>query len=83
MIKNVGPDLQFSGRRSLWYRLWREVSGQNLTEYALILALLALAAVAWVPKLGCELGCVYKQASISIEKARGNIPPGQQKKCGC
>lgn len=61
--------------------LWREVRGQNLTEYALIVALLALACVSASQKLGCNIACAFEEAAISIEKARGKIPPGQQKKC--
>jgi len=67
-------------RRAL-FRLWREVRGQNLTEYALLVAVLALALVSASQTLGCTVGCVFEQAADSIEKARGKIPPGQQKKC--
>ncbi len=63
------------------YRLWRETRGQNLTEYALLVAMVALSLVSASQKLGCTVGCMLEEASISIDKARGHIPPGQQKKC--
>ncbi len=67
-------------RRALC-QLWREVRGQNLTEYALLVAVLALALVSASQTLGCTVPCMFEEAAISIQKARGHIPPGQQKKC--
>ncbi len=67
-------------RRAL-FRLWREVRGQDLTEYALLVMLLALGLVSASQTLGCTVSCMFEQAGISIEKARDKIPPGQEKKC--
>jgi Flp pilus assembly pilin Flp len=63
------------------FQLWREVHGQDLTEYALLVAVLALALVTAYQTLGCTVSCMFEEAAISIQKARGHIPPGQQKKC--
>ena len=63
------------------FKLWREVRGQNLTEYALLVAVLALALVSASQTLGCTVSCMFEEAANSIQKARGHIPPGQQKKC--
>ncbi len=62
-------------------RLWKEIGGQDLTEYALLLVLLSLLAVVGLGRLGCEIGCVFDVTAQSIEKLRGNLPPGQQIKC--
>ena len=61
--------------------LWRDIRGQDLTEYALLLVLLSLGAVSTMPKLACEVACVFELTADAIEKARQRIPPGQQMKC--
>jgi Flp pilus assembly pilin Flp len=62
-------------------RLLREMHGQDVAEYALLLLMVSLASVAAIPKLACAVGCVYEEAAITIEKGRDGIPPGQEKKC--
>ena len=58
-------------------KLWKDTRGQDLVEYALLLVLLRTAAVATTDRFACELSCVFDGTAQSIEKMRGNIPPGQ------
>lgn len=62
-------------------RLRREKLGQNLAEYALLLAMLSLGSIAVVPKLACNIICVFEGASDMLDRARSKIPPGQYRKC--
>jgi pilus assembly protein Flp/PilA len=47
-------------------RLWREEEGQDLTEYGLVLILVALAAVATMKKLASGISTVFTNASASV-----------------
>ncbi len=69
-------------RATTWLRRGlRSESAGELVEYALVTALIALAAVAAVSSLGCEVRCVYENLATGLEKGRDNIPPGQMQKC--
>jgi pilus assembly protein Flp/PilA len=52
--------------KSLFYRLWKEEEGQDLTEYALLLVLIALAAVASMKTLASNISGVFSNASASL-----------------
>jgi Flp pilus assembly pilin Flp len=56
-------------RRSL-RRLLRETCGQDLTEFAMILAALALVAIAMVSPFAGQLSKVFNQAAECHAKAR-------------
>jgi len=47
-------------------RLWKEEKGQDLTEYALLLVLIALAAVAAMQTLASQISGVFSTASDSL-----------------
>ncbi|HZT71785.1 MAG TPA: Flp family type IVb pilin [Terriglobia bacterium] len=47
-------------------RLWREEEGQDLTEYALLLVLIALAAVAVMGTLGSTISNAFNTASSTL-----------------
>jgi pilus assembly protein Flp/PilA len=47
-------------------RLWREEEGQDLTEYALLLVLIALAATASMGTLATAITAVFTNASTSL-----------------
>lgn len=47
-------------------RLWREEEGQDLTEYGLLLVLVALAAIAGVNGLASALSNVFSNAASSL-----------------
>lgn len=52
--------------KKLLARLWREEEGQDLTEYALLLVLLSLAAVAFLSPLADAVNSVFNNASSSL-----------------
>ena len=50
----------------LLIRLWTEESGQDLTEYALLVVLLALAAIAAMNSLGSAINNVFSSAASNL-----------------
>jgi Flp pilus assembly pilin Flp len=48
-------------------RLFREDSGQNLTEYALLLVLIVLAVAAVLPVFSNSLASVYQDKAEEVE----------------
>jgi pilus assembly protein Flp/PilA len=52
--------------KALWQRLWHEEQGQDLTEYALLLVLIALAAVAGMGRLATEINSVFSTAAANL-----------------
>ena len=52
--------------KSLIVRLWKEERGQDLTEYGLLLVLLAMAAVASMQTLASAVSTVFGSASTSL-----------------
>lgn len=47
-------------------RLWQEEDGQDLTEYALLLVLLALAAVGTMSTLATAINGVFVNATANL-----------------
>ena len=52
--------------KNLLVRLWKEQEGQDLTEYALLLVLLSLAAVASLSGLATAINSVFAQAATNL-----------------
>jgi pilus assembly protein Flp/PilA len=52
--------------KSLLIRLWKEEEGQDLTEYALLLALLALVAMTAVTNLGKTVNTIFTNANTNL-----------------
>jgi len=52
--------------RNLLDRLWKEEEGQDLTEYGLLLVMIALAAIAMMQQLGSAINAVFSTASASM-----------------
>jgi pilus assembly protein Flp/PilA len=50
----------------LMLRLWRDEAGQDLTEYALLLVLIALAAIASVKGIAGSIENVFNNASSNL-----------------
>jgi len=50
-------------------RLWKEEEGQDLTEYALLLVLIALAAITVMSSLGSAINTVFVSASSTLNSA--------------
>jgi pilus assembly protein Flp/PilA len=57
--------------KDLLARLWAEENGQDLTEYALLLALLALGAIATVRTLATTVNNVFENSASNIATAAG------------
>lgn len=55
-------------------RLWREEEGQDLTEYALLLVLLTLAAVAFLGDLATAINNVFSNAADNLTTAAPAAP---------
>ena len=55
--------------KSFLIRLWRDEEGQDLTEYALLLVLLALAAVATMGTLAGVIRNVFSNAASNLSGA--------------
>jgi len=54
---------------NLLKRLWEDEEGQDLTEYGLLLVLIALAAVAAMSKLGLAISNTFANASGNLTGA--------------
>ncbi|HKZ53120.1 MAG TPA: hypothetical protein VJ085_07555 [Candidatus Acidoferrales bacterium] len=52
--------------KNLMLRLWREEEGQDLTEYALLLVLIALAVAAVLPAFAAALMNVFNNATANL-----------------
>ncbi len=52
--------------KDLMLRLWRDEDGQDLTEYALLLVLIALAVAAVLPPFATALINVYNNATANL-----------------
>jgi Flp pilus assembly pilin Flp len=52
--------------RALLRRLWFEEEGQDLTEYALLLVLLVLAAVTSLTALATAINTVFQSVSTNL-----------------
>ena len=48
-------------------RLWKEEEGQDLIEYALLVALIALAAAAGFPPLAGAIKTVFQNAQTQLQ----------------
>jgi pilus assembly protein Flp/PilA len=57
------------GMKTLFGRLWEEQDGQDLTEYALLLALVALGAIAAMGSLGSAINNAFGRATNSVTNA--------------
>lgn len=52
--------------KDLFLRLWKDESGQDLTEYALLLVLIALAAITAMSTLANAITKVYNTAANNL-----------------
>ena len=50
-------------------RLWKEEEGQDLTEYALLLVLIALAAIVVMSNLGSAINVVFSSGASALTSA--------------
>jgi len=52
--------------RNMVQRLWREETGQDLTEYGLLMVLVALACIAAMQNLASGISTLFSNASSSL-----------------
>jgi pilus assembly protein Flp/PilA len=52
--------------KTLLTRLWKEEEGQDLTEYALLLVLIALASMAALGPLATAINTVFTKAASNL-----------------
>ena len=52
--------------KQLAVRLWREEAGQDLTEYALLMVLIALASIVAMNSLAGAISNVYSNAASNL-----------------
>jgi pilus assembly protein Flp/PilA len=52
--------------KNLMIRLWKEEEGQDLTEYALLLVLLSLAATASLGTVSTAINKVFSNAATNL-----------------
>ena len=52
--------------KQLLVRLWKDESGQDLTEYALLLVLIALAAITSMKALASTINNVFSNAAANL-----------------
>jgi Flp pilus assembly pilin Flp len=55
--------------RAFLSRVWREEAGQDLTEYALLMVLIALASIAAMNSLATAISNVYGNAAANLSSA--------------
>jgi pilus assembly protein Flp/PilA len=57
--------------KNLLQLLWQEQTGQDLTEYALLLALLALGAITTMKTIASTINGMFANAASNIGNATG------------
>ena len=55
--------------RNLFKRLWKEEEGQDLTEYGLLIVLIALGAIVAMNTLASAISNTFKQAAANLNTA--------------
>jgi len=58
--------------RTIWrLRLWSEVRGQDMVEYALLAGFVAVAAGAVIPDVSQAMSSIYSRVSSRLVEANG------------
>jgi len=63
MTRSIGKFFQ--------HEFWRDEEGQDLVEYALLIALVAIAAIAFIPGLTNAIGGVFGRIADTLSAAAG------------
>jgi len=61
--------LERNHMNNLLLKLWREEEGQDLTEYALLVVLISLVAIATMTTLGKAISNVFSNAAVNLTTA--------------
>ncbi len=75
MGNQEGPMRAFSYLQSLALRLRKDKSGAVATEYAFLIAFIAIVAAIGMVLLGDNLSLFFNDIGQAMENAGGNIPP--------
>ena len=51
--------------------LWQDTQGQDLVEYALMVGLVAVAAVAVVPQMATQVNTIFNKVTSTLTSASG------------
>jgi Flp pilus assembly pilin Flp len=54
---------------SFWNAFWHEEDGQDLVEYALILAFIGLAAIAMITSVGNQVNTIWTNVNTQLKTA--------------
>jgi Flp pilus assembly pilin Flp len=71
-LRGAGPPLHGNRRtgeqsmKNLFIRIWRETEGQDLVEYALIVAAIALALIVAVKGIATALSSMYDSIAAAL-----------------
>ncbi len=57
--------------KTFWVRFWKETDGQDLVEYALIVAAIALGMIAAVRGIGTALNSLFESISLALASVAG------------
>ena len=57
-------------------KLWNDESGQDLVEYALLVAFIAIVAVAGVILLGDSISDLFSRTSEALDDVTTELPAG-------
>lgn len=57
--------------QNLWMALWSDESGQDLAEYALLIALIAIVVIAAVTLLGGNISTVFNNIAGALNVGGG------------
>ena len=60
------PSVEEIPETTILKRLWKEEEGQDLTEYALLMVLIALVAIASMQTLGTTISNVFSNAAANL-----------------
>ena len=60
--------------KNLMKQLWQDERGQDLTEYALLLVLLSLAAIVFLDELAVAINDVFDNAAQNLTTAAAPAP---------
>ena len=55
---------------------FKDENGQGMVEYGLILALIAIAVIAVLPKIGEKLTDIFEGAANALPEAASELPSG-------
>ena len=57
--------------KKFWIRFWKETDGQDLVEYALIVAAIALGMIAAVGRIATALNSLYDSIAAALALTSG------------